>query len=257
MKKTIIVLLALGGMASAASIGYSEMSSTQKEGVVMGLDWNGSDSKGALSGGTVANGTLTYSDAPWANVTTGASFTISFDITDLNVSAWQDVLCLASTVNAHPNSDERKLQLQANNDGMLYMYNTGSTLFNGNGDASATNMELGITTTMVAADIYTFTFVSDVTAKTFTGYVNGNQVGQWTNWTSDGGIGGIQFGQRFGGGRSIGENGAFTIDNVTIWDRALDSAAVKAITTTAVPEPTAATLSLLALAGLAARRRRK
>ncbi len=255
MKKTIIALLALGSVASAASIGYSEMSDAQKEGVVMGLDWAGSDSVGSLSGGEVVDGALTYSGAPWANVSTGSSFTVSFDITDLSAKAWQDVLCLASSVNTHNNSDERKLQLQANGSGMLYMYNTGGTLFNGNSDASSTNMELGITTSDVADAVYTLTFVSDVSAKTFTGYVNGTQVGQWTDWTSDGGIGGIQFGQRFGGGRGL--EGDFTLDNLTIWNRALTAADVKTLTTVAVPEPTTATLSLLALAGLAARRRRK
>ncbi len=259
MKKTIIALFALGSVASAASIGYSEMSDAQKEGVVMGLDWAGAASVGSLNGGVVVNGALTYSDAPWSNVSTGTSFTVSFDITNLSTGAWQDVLCLASSVNSHPNSDERKLQLQSDNNGALYMYNTAqeTTYFNGNSAASSTNMALGISVSDVADDVYTLTFVSDVNAKTFTGYVNGAQVGQWTDWTSDGGLSGIQFGQRFGGGRGIGDGGAFTIDNVTVWNRALDAAAVKAIAAPAVPEPTTATLSLLALAGLAARRRRK
>ena len=44
------------------------------------------------------------------------------------------------------------------------------------------------------------------------------------------------------------------IDNLYVWNRALGTTEVKALV---VPEPATATLSLLALCGLAARRRRK
>ena len=54
---------------------------------------------------------------------------------------------------------------------------------------------------------------------------------------------------------TISNGGAPTnIDNILVYNRALTAGEVKALT---IPEPATATLSLLALAGLAARRRRK
>ncbi len=47
------------------------------------------------------------------------------------------------------------------------------------------------------------------------------------------------------------------VDSIYVFDSALSSADAQQINTALVPEPTTATLSLLALAGLAARRRRK
>ena len=269
MKKTIIAMMALAGVASAASVGYSSMDTTLQEGVVIGLDWDGSASKGSLSGGTVNNGVLDISgsNAPWTNTSTGTSWTLSFDIMNVKANAWQSIFCLASTVDKHNGSDERKLQVQSDGSGNLYLYNTnGDTgkYFDGTANdsqskPSATSMSLGITKANTEQKAYTLTFVSDATAKTLTGYVDGEQVGQWENWNPDGGIGGLQLAQRFGGGRNDIEG--FSIDNFTVWNRALDVNTVSSLIVSSpsenVPEPTTATLSLLALAGLAARRRRK
>ena len=258
--------MALAGVASAASVGYSSMDTTLQEGVVIGLDWDGSASKGSLSNGTVNNGVLDVSgsNAPWTNTTTGTSWTLSFDIMNVKANAWQSILCLASTVNKHNASMERKLQVQSDGSGNLYLYNTDGSgdnyvgkYFDGTTEdsqskPSATSMSLGITKANTEQKAYTLTFVSDATAKTLTGYVDGEQAGQWGNWNPDGGIGGLQFAQLFGGGRNAIEG--FSIDNFTVWNRALDANTVSSLI---VPEPTTATLSLLALAGLAARRRRK
>lgn len=65
----------------------------------------------------------------------------------------------------------------------------------------------------------------------------------------------MQLGKRYGNGRDV--DGTVTFENVVVWNRALDAVEVQSLVVRAVPEPATATLSLLALAGLAARRRRK
>lgn len=219
----------------------------------MGLDWNGNATVGSMSGSSVKDNALAVvgSDAPWSNITTGTSWTLSLDISDITINAWEDILCLADKNDLAAADDTKKLQIQANGDGDLYFYSTGA-VFGGASSVSSTSMALGINVSATANQAYTLTFVSDATAATLTGYVNGKQVGQWENWNVTSGIGGIQLAQRWGGGRNA--SGGFTADNLTIWNKALTTSEVQALI---VPEPTTATLSLLALAGLAARRRRK
>ena len=234
----------------------------------MGMDWNGPNNGTSMSAGYVQDGFMRVTEgsgAPWADVSTGTSFTLSFDVSDVKANAWKTLMSLASSVSKLNQSDKRKLQVQANDSGELYIYNTdgksdndpgtffdGSTA-NGEDKPSATAIALGFTKDDTTGSAYTLTFVSDATAETFTAYVNGEAVGLWTNWTPDGGVGGIQFGQLWGGGRSDAITD-FKLDNVTMWNRALSATEVGSLI---VPEPTTATLSLLALAGLAARRRRK
>ncbi|MEJ6648606.1 MAG: PEP-CTERM sorting domain-containing protein, partial [Akkermansiaceae bacterium] len=60
-----------------------------------------------------------------------------------------------------------------------------------------------------------------------------------------------------GSGQDDGNNFFFdgNIDDVTIWDEALDGAAIQNIMNNSIPEPTS--LGLLSLAGLALLRRRR
>ncbi len=86
-------------------------------------------------------------------------------------------------------------------------------------------------------------------------YVNGLHKGtsttaSATNITGNNAINNMQFGY-FG---TAANSAPTNYDNILIYNRALTASEVKALT---VPEPTTASLSLLALAGLAARRRRK
>ena len=257
MKKTLIALMALASIASAASIGYNEMTDTQKAGVVK--SWNESL-------------TLTSSSDVWANVSTGFSFTISFDITNINVSNTDSTIAsFAGSHNAN-GYDDGKLLVRMSDSGSLTLINSHgvsenswSEYFDGStfGDAtvSAYSCDLGLTAAESITSVTTYTMVSNADDKTFTIYKNGTQIDQWTNWNTDTGLAGLQLAGRFGGGSRLSDNETVELDNVTIWNKALTTAEVGAIVISTespvVPEPTTATLSLLALAGLAARRRRK
>ena len=250
MKKTLIALMALASIASAASIGYNEMTDTQKAGVVK--SWNDTL-------------TLTSESDVWANVNTGFSFTISFDIANINVSNTDSTI--ASFAGSHNANgwDDGKLLVRMSDSGSLTLINSHGTSSNswseyfdgstfGNATVSAYSCDLGLTSAESTTSVTTYTLVSNNDAKTFTIYKNGNQIGQWTNWNTDTGLTGLQLGGRFGGGNKITGNETVDFDNVTVWNKALDATEVSALI---VPEPTTATLSLLALVGLAARRRRK
>ncbi|MBR5888270.1 MAG: PEP-CTERM sorting domain-containing protein [Akkermansia sp.] len=254
MKKSLIALMALASIASAASIGYDEMTDTQKSGVVK--SWNDSM-------------TLTASSDIWANVNTNLSFTISFDITNINVSSTDSTI--ASFAGSHNANgwDDGKLLIRMSDSGSLTLINSHGTSSNswseyfdgstfGNATVSAYSCDLGLTAAESIASITTYTLVSNADDQTFTIYKNGTQIDQWTNWNTDTGLKGLQLGGRFGGGNKLTGSETVDFDNVTIWDKALTAAEVGSIVIApAVPEPTTATLSLLALAGLAARRRRK
>ena len=240
--------MALAGVASAASIGYDEMDSNQQSGVIK--YWNDSF-------------TITKDSDVWANISTGNSFTFSFDVSNIcNVTEPRTLFSVAGSHNISQREDG-KLQVRYSTETGLVLLNTpgdgdetfyfdGSEL--GSPTVSAYSSDLGLTATDSIDTITTFTFVSDTTNKTFTIYKNGAQIDQWTNWNTDTGITGIQAGSRWGGGYRIGGDETVDFDNITVWNRALTASEVSGLV---IPEPTTATLSLLALAGLAARRRRK
>ena len=237
--------MALAGITAAESISYTEMDSSLQSGAVF-TNWSENNA----------------SEKPWHNlVNTGADFTLSFDISDINgVSAGQTLLSAAGS-NSISNWDDGFLQLWLNESGELTFNNTcggndstkyfdGST--RGNPTVSAYTMNLGVSAIDTTSTAYTITLVSNSSDKTFTAYVNGQQVSQWINWDTNTGITGMQLGKRFGNGRDI--SGTATFENVIVWNRALSASEISGFV---IPEPNTATLSLLALAGLAARRRRK
>ena len=253
MKKTIIALMVLAGAASAASIGYNEMTATQQAGV--SKYWTDSQ-------------TLTSESDVWSNLNTGTSFTISFDITKINVlSSESTIASFAGSHNAN-GYDDGKLLIRMSDSGSLTLINSHGTSSNswseyfdgstyGDATVSAYSTDLGLTVEESLTTTTTNTFVSDTVSKIFTIYKNGIQIDQWTNWNTDTGLTGMQLAGRFGGGSSLTGDETVEFDNVPIWDKALSDKEVGYIVTPAIPEPATATLSLLALCGLAARRRRK
>ena len=266
MKKTLIALMALAAVASAASVDYTSYES-------LGLD---SDlfaafdfSKGTANvGGDGISGSFTVEDGvavlgdgkgePWSDsitvgAATGGDFTISMDL--LNLGSSDDWGCLfigySSTSTGSGYNNSLTLQVNANKELTWSTSNGGEDSYAGN---AAYNFGTGIFTSDINgkthADGQTLTLVQDSTTKTLTLYVDGEQIAQATDWNSAA-MKAINFGCIFGGWKKIG---SAEIDNLAMWNTALSADQVKSLV---VPEPTTATLSLLALAGLAARRRRR
>ena len=268
MKKTLIALMALASAVNAASVGYDSMTAQQQDGVV--LAWDFSDGKNDLSKGSISeNFTLnedknaahiTTSNAhPWTtslgNSITNGNFTLSFDVYSFEANNWQSLVALYSGSAANDAGDNRCIQIGVTKAGELSVFNEvgGATGF-ANIDTNG-NLGTGLFSSYTGSA--TLTLVSDMTdTKTLTLYIDGQQVGQHTNWVAAEGdspaLKGLQFGALFGN-----NNRRFPeaeIGNITLWNKALSASEVSGLI---VPEPATATLSLLALAGLAARRRRK
>ncbi len=235
--------MALVGVVSAESVGYNEFTDSQKQNIVHHTE------------NTV---TAKSDNTPWHTPSTGTSFTLTFDITNISMTSG-DILSIAGN-NTQQGWDDGLLQIRLDGDKVVLLntpggnnstkYFDGSTA--GNPTVSSYTMDLGLAATESTTGYTTITLVSDAANQVFTAYNNGTKVGHWTNWNTDTGITGIQFGARFGGGLSI--DGTFDYNNVVIWNKALSADEVAAFV---IPEPTTAVLSLLALAGLSIRRRRR
>lgn len=253
MKKTIVTLLALGSVSMGATIADIDTSEA-----TLKAYWN-FDSSNALTAGSTE---ITWNELPTWNAagygvstatdkhpyTTGAGlksttgFTVSFDINDARNGT------LLSMTTGDMTKTWRSLSITLSD-------NVVSAQFLGNtqGAVSAT-----LTATQLADEWTTLTLVGSTPTGTNTVvldfYVNGDHIGtsstaNATNFVAET-INKMQFGYYGASANSAPTN----IDNILIYNKALTADEVKALI---VPEPTTATLSLLALAGLAARRRRK
>lgn len=263
MKKTIVALMALVGVASAASVGYNSMTDEQKSGVQLAWDFSGGSASPVVGSvnetftlsadGSAAHLTSSDGTHPWSNSLTDSfssgDFTLSLDVNSFTANNWQALVSLYSVGGS---GDSKCLQIGVNTQGQLAIFNEvgGATGY------ASIDTEGNILTGLVSgfSGASTLTLVSDMTnSKTLSVYVDGKLVGSHSNWSAstDQALMGIQVGSAFGGGRIFPEA---EISNITLWNKALSFSEVKALI---VPEPTTATLSLLALAGLAARRRRK
>ena len=276
MKKTIMALMALAGVASAASVGYNSMTEAQKEGVA--LAWDFSNGEVGLAAGSVdmgsdkwpsdnfsltANNTATVGTSgtsPWSSRVTGmgTSFTLNIDVISINAdtSYWPGDGNYQAIYSLYSNGADTYcfncITLGFNREGKILLTTKGEndSGFGGGGDHT-------IDTGLYVSDIdnSTFTLVSDSTAETLTLYIDGVKTGEVTDWKASGdksmNLTGFQFGSSFSEKNTAK---GIEVSNITVWNAALNSSSVGALI---VPEPTTATLSLLALAGLAARRRRK
>lgn len=190
------------------------------------------------------------------------AFTLGFELVSLDAAAWTDAVSLYSNGTTHGTNNSIQIQKNASGDLMVYTENfSGSNVAN-----DASNINLGALSTLVGK---TLTLVFDATGatNTLTAYVNGVANADTVTFTYAEGatpstaLTGFQFGAAFGNQRV---STSVTVDDIVLWNRALTAEEVASlpITTTVpptetVPEPATATLSLLALAGLAARRRRR
>ena len=267
MKKTLIALIALSSIVHAASVGYESMTTLQQAGVV--LAWDFSDGKNDLSVGSIGDN-FAMNDAktaavistsnphPWttslgSSVADG-NFTLSFDVYSFTANNWQSMVALYSGSAGNAVGDDRSIQIGVTTSGELSIFNEVAENTGFAGIDTEGNLGTGLISSYTGSA--TVTLVSDMTTtKTLTLYVDGVQKGQHTGWSAAEGesaaLKGLQFGALFGSGnRQFPEA---EIGNITLWNKALNSTEVNAL----IPEPATATLSLLALAGLAARRRRK
>ncbi|MGN0868655.1 MAG: PEP-CTERM sorting domain-containing protein [Akkermansia sp.] len=186
------------------------------------------------------------------NAFSGTSFTISFDLLSVTTGkGYNSIVTLYSSTDTGKGY-KSALGIRGGNtksDSIIVTTaDGGETGFDGSTTASSID-------TNIAGDVgtlgKTLTLVSDGAASLLTLYIDGTQVGQVSKWNSQQVVG-IQFGCIAGGTHQIS---SATLDNLHIWDRALTASEVQSLQVQA-PEPATATLSLLALAGLAARRRR-
>ena len=256
--------MALVGVASAATVGTIDKTDQD---LLSYLDFSSTPDStyyGSVASVKDGYGIIDSSHTMWTQTTlddkaaTGA-FTLSFDVRNF---ANGDLLCVASNgANGAIESNWDKVTLNTgdNNTLELKYYN--------NSDGTTSIISTGIKNDTTRTDWTTITLVGEI-VTTDTGntqyvsmYVDGTYIDQlnMTTLSPAGWCGrnldGFQFGAAF---RNIGTTttiqGSAEIDNVLFYKRAFTATEVKGLV---IPEPTTATLSLLALCGLAARRRRK
>ncbi len=233
MKKTIITLLALAGVAAADD-------STQK---LWSLDFTGTSLTSSFADGVslstlptsgINNG-LTLNNAPLTLTQTGSILTYSDEF----------IFSVTLQVNSHLGSWPELVGFGNNSNNWKGAYYVSDDNFvldkNGFGSPNETNRAVGDVSVTLATPI-TLSFKSNGEG-TITMYV-GDTVAGYTI------IGDSYLDQTIDkfaiGGRIGGKNGNNA--DVTVYGASLSKI---------IPEPTTATLSLLALAGLAARRRRR
>ncbi len=238
---------------------------------------------GLLSGATLSqDGSLhvnknatnsSYTDRPTASISTAQPLTLSNGITVSFSIKGYDLTIDSVLVSLASDSTHFLAAVGAMNGG-AQTNNQPRFYFNG---SNANMTTVGTQTALKAYEsdynLYTFTAALSGGQYTYTLYLNGEQVGQAyisdndgkTNTTSDATAIKALAEQEItrltlGGwsGASDGGATAFDIDYLALHQGAMTAAEVKAFyNSRSIPEPATATLSLLALAGLAARRRRK
>lgn len=237
----ILALLAAAGIAHAASPVYSWEWTTEGT-QITAPGWNGSFTY------TTGNDYATFGSGsgggtPYNSGIAGisGSFTVSFDLKNLSSTgnAWKDVFSLYS--NGTVSGESNSMVLEFNEAGELYFYNKGF------GGQTGGNINTGVTWTDLQQDTWNnFSIVSDLSSQTLSVYVNGALAGTITGWNpSSPALTGSQFGSSFGEVRPM--NGTMDINNIKFYDGVV----------LPVPEAATASLSLLGLAALMMRRRRR
>ncbi len=250
MKKTFVTLLALSAVASAAITDGLQWAESFGDGYDKASTFTLNNSFYAENGVGVAGGGHADSRVWTTNLSGGNftnAFTFSFQLVDFDSANWNDALALYT--NGTTYGFGNSLQFQKDSSGNLMIYTENFTGSNVGGDAS--NINLGSIDSLKGAQL-TITLAGN----TLTAYVNGTALTDTVTFTYAEGVTpstaltGFQFGAAFGNQRV---SNSVTVDNIGVWNRALSAEEVASLP---IPEPTTAALSLLALAGLAARRRR-
>ncbi len=258
MKKTLFALFALGSVASAALTDGLQWAESFGDGFDQEATFTINNAFGVEDGVGIAGGKYANSRIWTTNLSGGNfvdEFTFSFKLVDFDSANWNDALALYT--NGRTSGTNNSLQLQKNASGELMIYTDNFTGSNVGGDDS--NINLGKIDSLEGKQItltLSATKTETGTTRSLTAYVDGIALADTITFTYAEGatpstaLTGFQFGAAFGGERV---SNSVTVDNIGVWNRALSAEEVASLP---IPEPTTATLSLLALAGLAARRRR-
>lgn len=250
MKKLFSLLVLSGSMVFGATIDDIDKTDTALM-AYFNFTNNNSLTTGTISGwsekmtwnsegyGTSGNSHCMYKSG--ISGLSASGFTISFDVN--NITKNGHLFTLLSNGASNASANWRTTRIVANGNSIYAQFA---------GDANR------ITATLTE-QWTTVTIVGTAEAASFTlhMYLNGENCGSFTvanasNYTSEG-LTKLQYGY-YG---TAANSAAADFDNLLIYSRALSADEVKALVKTTVPEPAAATLSLLALVGLAARRRRR
>lgn len=263
MKKTIIALMALAGVASADITDGLQWAESFGDGYSLTSTFNKNNAFHVENGVGIAGGSYTDSRV-WTTNTGGKftnAFTFSFKLVNLDAAAWTDALSLYT--NGTVSGTDNSIQLQKNGSGELMVYTDKFTGSNVADDAS--NINLGKIDSL-KGQVLTLVFDATGASNTLTAYVGGTALTDTVTFTYAEGVTastaltGFQFGAAFGNQRV---SNSVTVDDIAVWNRALTAEEVATLplkaagSNDAVPEPATAALSLLALCGLAARRRRR
>ena len=248
MKKTIITLLALAGVAAGTDatlvwdMSFHPVTSADSvtdangKSYTLGKTWEKTQGN---SGSVISpyNSRLLLTDSNASVLTFAQDFSFVVQGGLNQVKGWDCLMSIGSD-----NSNNFKI---ANN-------TSGCLTFLGEGSFSVSTNGHDNTTKSVTGEMGTYIVTYNATGKDLTLFYNGTEVA-----TADlTGVGATNKVANFAiGGRaySSGNTSDFTFSNIQLYSGVLSSEQIKSLS---VPEPTTATLSLLALAGLAARRRR-
>lgn len=268
MKNSFLTLLMLSSMAMGATLTYNQYEEAGlKNGLVSAWSFDSGNADNASS--LTWNGTFAESDkgtgyvgsvsdtryVPYADNTsitssfTSKSFTLSLDLVSYETNfKWKNIF----TLYAGDGINEGNSLVLTKIDDTFAIYSYGF------GDSSAGNMSEAVTFNSDSTPI-NFTVTYDGT--NLVTYING-ELSMTTEVSSSTGLQGVHFGSGVNETRPIDSDYRGTnyaeLDNIALWNTALTANQVKMIATgEIIPEPATATLSLLALSGLAMRRRRK
>ncbi len=280
MKKTLITFaaLAMASVASAASIG----------------EWNFEGNLNATVGtsgkqNSYSSGTITYVESVKAGALNvpGSSYMVAADMGQaIKLDGKEAWLSLESTEYAaavHPSKDFTlstyiNFSAFSGDDPILPVFGTcnGATegivlgIHNADGggyEFTFTRPQIAHETTgkitgLTAGSWHHIAISYDADTTTATWYLDGSQVAtktlSGTNLNAFDGNSGAAIGSWAQDENKVYSGGAMMLDHMQVYNTALTGAEIRANAgLMAIPEPATATLSLLALAGLAARRRRK
>ncbi len=248
--------MALAGVTVAAeSRPYSAYTGQLKEDLVLAYSFDTAGSADYINTGLTVDGNFTVSDL--AGTCTGSA---PVTITGLNLdSGFTFSFQLVGATGMNPSGGAAYVALysdasKSGRDDCFYINGNNRSNF-GLGDMAwgddnaAWNWAYDNQLSQADAVGSVFTLTWDAASKTATFYVDGESVASFAS--GSGALEKITF------ATAAGQNngGSVTYDNIALWERTFTADEVKALSV--IPEPTTAALSLLALAGLAARRRRK